>query len=41
VLFADRFTVVQALGGLLILAAVVMQAGRVGRTAPGAAGALP
>jgi drug/metabolite transporter (DMT)-like permease len=40
-LFADRFTVVQALGGLLILAAVVMQAGRVGRTAPGAAGALP
>lgn len=41
VLFADRFTAVQALGGLLILAAVVMQAGRVGRTAPRAAGALP
>lgn len=41
VLFADRFTVVQAAGGLLIIAAVLMQAGRAGRTAPGAAGALP
>jgi len=41
ILFGDRFSVLQALGGVLILAAVVMQAGRVGRTAPGAAGALP
>ena len=40
-LFGDRFTAIQALGGLLILAAVMMQAGRVGRTAPRAAGALP
>ena len=40
-LFSDRFTAVQALGGLLILGAVMMQAGRVGRTAPSAAGALP
>ena len=41
IIFGDRFSLVQALGGVLILAAVVMQAGRVGRTAPGAAGALP
>jgi drug/metabolite transporter (DMT)-like permease len=41
VIFSDRFSVVQAVGGLLILAAVVMQAGREGRTAPGGAGGLP
>ena len=40
-IFSDRFSVLQALGGVLILGAVVMQAGRAGRTAPGAAGALP
>jgi drug/metabolite transporter (DMT)-like permease len=40
-IFSDRFTLVQALGGVLILGAVVMQAGREGRTAPGAAGGLP
>jgi drug/metabolite transporter (DMT)-like permease len=40
-IFNDRFTLVQALGGVLILGAVVMQAGREGRTAPGAAGGLP
>ena len=41
ILFADRFTVVQAAGGLLILGAVVMQAGRGARTAPDATGVLP
>jgi drug/metabolite transporter (DMT)-like permease len=41
ILFGDRFTFVQAVGGVLILAAVVMQAGRGGQTAPGAAGGLP
>jgi drug/metabolite transporter (DMT)-like permease len=41
IIFGDRFSIVQALGGVLILGAVVMQAGRAGRTAPGAAGALP
>ncbi len=41
IIFSDRFSFVQALGGVLILAAVVMQAGRAGRTAPSAAGALP
>ena len=41
IIFGDRFSLIQALGGVLILAAVVMQAGREGRTAPGAAGALP
>jgi drug/metabolite transporter (DMT)-like permease len=41
IIFSDRFTFIQALGGVLILAAVVMQAGREGRTAPGAAGGLP
>jgi drug/metabolite transporter (DMT)-like permease len=41
ILFGDRFSVVQAAGGVLILAAVVMQAGRGGQTGPGAAGALP
>ena len=40
-LFADRFTAVQALGGLLILTAVMLQAGRAARTAPRAAGAPP
>ena len=41
ILFGDRFSVVQALGGVLILAAVVMQAGRGAETGSGAAGALP
>lgn len=41
ILFGDRFSIVQAVGGVLILAAVVMQAGRGGQTAAGAAGALP
>jgi drug/metabolite transporter (DMT)-like permease len=41
IIFSDSFTFIQALGGVLILAAVVMQAGREGRTAPGAAGGLP
>ena len=41
ILFGDRFTSLQAFGGVLILAAVVMQAGRGGQTAPRAAGALP
>ena len=41
ILLADRFTAVQALGGVLILAAVVMQAGRADRSGSGAAGGLP
>ncbi len=41
ILLGDRFSAVQAVGGLLILAAVVMQAGRGGRTTPDAAGVLP
>jgi drug/metabolite transporter (DMT)-like permease len=41
ILFGDSFSLVQAVGGVLILAAVVMQAGRAGRAAQGAAGALP
>ena len=41
ILFGDRFTLVQALGGVLILIAVVMQAGRGGRPEQSAAGALP
>jgi drug/metabolite transporter (DMT)-like permease len=41
ILFGDRFSLLQGMGGLLILGAVVMQAGPVGRTAPGAAGGLP
>ena len=41
ILFGDRFTIFQAAGGVLILAAVLLQAGRAGRTAPRAAGALP
>src|SRR5947209_888181 len=40
-LFADRFSAVQALGGLLILTAVMLQAGRAARTAPRAADAHP
>ena len=40
-LFGDSFSAVQAVGGLLILASVVMQAGRAGRPAPDAAGVLP
>ena len=41
ILFGDRFSIVQALGGVLILAAVVMQAGRGGQSEAAAAGALP
>ena len=41
ILFADTFSAVQAVGGLLILSAVVMQASRPGRPAPDAAGVLP
>ena len=41
ILFGDRFSFVQAAGGLLILVAVVMQAGRGGQIAPGGAGGLP
>jgi drug/metabolite transporter (DMT)-like permease len=41
ILFGDRFTVVQAIGGVLILIAVVMQAGRGGPSEQGAVGALP
>ena len=41
ILFGDSFSIVQAVGGLLILGAVVMQAGRAARTAPDAAGVLP
>jgi len=41
ILFGDSFSAVQAVGGLLILASVVMQAGRTGRAAPDAAGVLP
>ena len=41
ILFGDSFSAVQAAGGLLILGAVVMQAGRAGRTAPDATGVLP
>jgi drug/metabolite transporter (DMT)-like permease len=41
IIFGDRFSLVQGFGGVLILAAVLMQAGRGGRTAPGGAGALP
>jgi len=41
ILFGDRFSIVQALGGFLILAAVVMQAGRGGQSEAAAAGALP
>jgi len=41
ILFGDSFSAVQAMGGLLILASVVMQAGRGGRQAPDAAGVLP
>ena len=40
-LFRDRFSIVQALGGGLILTAVVMQAGRADRPGPGEARALP
>ena len=41
ILFGDSFSAVQAAGGLLILAAVVMQAARGGRSGPDAAGVLP
>jgi drug/metabolite transporter (DMT)-like permease len=41
ILFSDSFSLVQAVGGLLILAAVMLQAGRAGRAAPDAAGVLP
>lgn len=41
ILFSDSFSAVQAAGGLLILAAVILQAGRRGRTAPDPAGVLP
>jgi drug/metabolite transporter (DMT)-like permease len=41
ILFGDSFSAVQAMGGLLILVSVVMQAGRAGRPAPDAAGVLP
>lgn len=41
IIFGDRFALVQALGGVLILAAVVMQAGPEGKTVAGAGGALP
>jgi drug/metabolite transporter (DMT)-like permease len=41
ILFGDSFSLVQAVGGLLILAAVMLQAGRAGRAAPDAAGVLP
>ena len=39
ILFGDSFTVVQVFGGLLILAAVILQAGRGAGTEPGAAAA--
>ncbi|HEY3085993.1 MAG TPA: DMT family transporter [Candidatus Dormibacteraeota bacterium] len=38
-LFGDSFTVVQLLGGVLILAAVILQAGRAAGTGPGIAAA--